>query len=313
MLDVIYQADSICIGQRLAVSFHRTLRIPEDGKTYPLPPGLGRFPVIRLGKGSESDPAVIPMYQREALWIGFSAAAWKPNALKIIIGGINAISGKPDDGVGLSEHQDYVVCPDQPWLDGVNAGGGVIRQFVAMPLGHGYAIEAAYGGTEEVGGIDLIAFEPKPGIFPDTPPPQKPTGRLKFHAPRSSEAEPREMALGAGGTMRQKIYPDRYGLDVWDPDSYGRARVAIVNSAAFRAIAGMAPPETPIDAATYTEHGLPWFDLYDESKGAVEPDTGATRVKTISERDAERGVSPAAEPVAEPEVHVIDDTGKRST
>ena len=26
---------------RLAIDFQRTLRIPDDGKTYPLPPGLG--------------------------------------------------------------------------------------------------------------------------------------------------------------------------------------------------------------------------------------------------------------------------------
>ena len=28
-----------------------------------------------------------------------------------------------------------LVVPDQPWLDGINAGNGFIRQVVAMPLG----------------------------------------------------------------------------------------------------------------------------------------------------------------------------------
>jgi hypothetical protein len=30
---------------RLTIDFQRTLRIPDDGKNYPLPPGLGRFPM----------------------------------------------------------------------------------------------------------------------------------------------------------------------------------------------------------------------------------------------------------------------------
>ncbi len=30
---------------RLSIDFQRTLRIPDDGDDYPLPPGLGRFPL----------------------------------------------------------------------------------------------------------------------------------------------------------------------------------------------------------------------------------------------------------------------------
>ena len=33
MLDVIIEEYAIRIGQRFAVSFHRTLRIPDDGRT----------------------------------------------------------------------------------------------------------------------------------------------------------------------------------------------------------------------------------------------------------------------------------------
>ena len=29
----------------LSVNFQRTLRIPDDGRDYPLPPGLGSFPL----------------------------------------------------------------------------------------------------------------------------------------------------------------------------------------------------------------------------------------------------------------------------
>ena len=48
MLDVVIKGSTIRIGPRFAVSFHRTLRLSDDGRTYPLPPGLGRFPILTL-------------------------------------------------------------------------------------------------------------------------------------------------------------------------------------------------------------------------------------------------------------------------
>ena len=32
----------------LKVEFQRTLRIPDDGRDYPLPPGLGEFPMRHI-------------------------------------------------------------------------------------------------------------------------------------------------------------------------------------------------------------------------------------------------------------------------
>ena len=42
---------------RCAVSFRRTLRIPDDDNDYPLPPGLGRFPLRHLDDFAERVPA----------------------------------------------------------------------------------------------------------------------------------------------------------------------------------------------------------------------------------------------------------------
>ena len=100
------------------------------------------------------------------------------------------------------------------------------------------------------------------------------------------------MGIGAGGVMQQRIYPDPYGLDVWDQDNYGRVPVHIFNSAQYREIMDEEPPPTPIDAATYNAHGLPWFDLYDDAQGDIAPSTRLAQAKTIAERDAERGLSP---------------------
>ena len=178
MLDVTVHNDRIHIGERFSVSFQRTLRIPDDGKVYPLPPGLGAFPIHPVADYLDRVPQTwrtqnsyfIPMYQREALWLGFDGATWKPNAVKIAIGKINAISGQAWDETLDADPQNYIVCPNQPWLDGINVGQSFIRQFVAMPLGLGYTVEAQVSGAEEFGGIQILVYEPKRGRFPDQPP-----------------------------------------------------------------------------------------------------------------------------------------------
>jgi len=214
MLDVHVSNDTISMGRRLKIAFHRTLRIPDDGRIYPLPPGLGRLPILRVADYADRVPlswvpeggAFIPMYRREAMWIGFTGTDWKPNAVTVQVGGVNAVTGSTAAGVGrLAEPQNYLVCPPQVWLDGIKTGENVIRQFVAMPLGEDYTIEASVTGKESLGGLRISVFEPKPHLFPDAAPEKPPGGaeRMSFAKPRSAS----EMGFGAGGTMRQKHGP----------------------------------------------------------------------------------------------------------
>lgn len=144
-------------------------------------------------------------------------------------------------------------------------------------------------GLETFGGVQILVFEPKPGRFPDAPPLKREGVAVPSAMPKLGGGP--SMGLGAGGVMKQKIYPDPYGNDVWDEDNYGRISVHILNSAQFMEITGFNPPPTPIDAQTYTRYGLPWFGLYDESRGDLPPSEMLAQVKTISARDAERGVA----------------------
>jgi len=48
MLDINVHNNSIQIGPHFSVDCQRTLRIPDDEGTYPLPPGLGSFPIYRV-------------------------------------------------------------------------------------------------------------------------------------------------------------------------------------------------------------------------------------------------------------------------
>jgi hypothetical protein len=303
MLKVQAHKNSLKIGKRFSVSFQRTLRIPDDGREYPLPPSLGSFPILRVEDYADRVPAAwrehggvfIPMYQREAMWMSFSGQDWHPNAVKIGIGKINALSGKPWDERLSRGKEDYMVIPDQPWLDGINAGNGFIRQFVAMPLGMGYTVEGQLTGKEEFGGVQIMCYEAKQGRFPDKAPfPDRNYFAEGMMCCLSAPAPAggAEMGLGAGGKMKQSIYPDEYGFDTWDESNTGRVYVHIVNSTAFREITGMEPPATPVSARAYTDAGYPWFDLYDEGKGDIAPADELTGIKSVKQMDALKGFTP---------------------
>lgn len=312
----------------LTVTFQRTLRIPDDGKSYPLPPGMGAFPLRRVLDYKDRVPAswvktsgiFLPMYQREAMWIALTGRPWRPNAVKIAAGKINAVSGKPWDqklkkpkertfGSGEPE-LDYMVCPPQPWIDGFKTDKDVIRQFIAMPLGMGYTVEGQVTGKEEHGGVQIIVYEPKAGRFPDAPPPPPPMAVTRagtfggpagmpppapMMAPPPAAAAPggapkgAAMGLGTGGKITQKIYPDPHGIETWDEDYYGRVFVHIVNSVMWREITGEPPPETPVTAKSYTNAGYPWFKLYDEDKADVGGSPILANVKSVSEMDESHG------------------------
>ena len=140
----------------LTIALQRTLRIPDDRRTYPLPAGLGAFPLRSVDDFPATAPAswrqrggvVMPMDQSEAPWISFSARY--PCAVKIAAGKINAVSGAAWTAELHREPQDDVVVPGQPWLDGFSVGEGLIRQSVTMPLGAGYSVEEQLTGRADV-------------------------------------------------------------------------------------------------------------------------------------------------------------------
>jgi ubiquitin len=174
----------------LRVSFERTLRIPNDGKSYPLPPSFGSFPMVPVSQYEDRVPpawkrhggVILPMHQREAMWINFHPH--KSAALKVASGKFNAVTGLEWQN-GLSANpQNYVALPQQPWLDGFKTGTNTVSQFVSVPLGQGLTVEAQLNaqrgrlaqtvrptrrhvedkqkveekGREDVGGIQFCAY-----------------------------------------------------------------------------------------------------------------------------------------------------------
>ena len=334
---------------RLDVRFHRTIRLPEDGKTHALPPSLGTFPVRLVDDFKDRVPAdwvehggiFLPMHQREALWLSFRGSV---GAIKVAAGKINAVSGKPWDPILKAGdkredgEQDYMVGPrPQPWLDGFNTGKGVIKQFVGMAMGMGYTVEGQVTGEEKFGGIQVLVVPPKDEHKKKISPPivtrsavmgqncgddemffmsscVEPSSTFGSgmhvnhlsaqHIRARASVKSAQIGLAAGGSMKQKIYPDPYGLEVWDQAKAGRLYVHIINAEMYQEITGTYPPKMPQTAQGYDG---PWFDLNDDHMGDVAASETLAGVKSVAEKDKEHGFKDQQDDSP------VDETGKVHT
>ncbi|HJN65838.1 MAG: hypothetical protein QF408_03735 [Pirellulales bacterium] len=292
---------------KLNIQFQRTLRIPDDGTDYPLPAGLGEFPIEHVDDYLRTVPdrwlehggVMLPMYQSEAMWINFQSTfltdhdTCYPFAVKIAAGKIDAVTGKPWTNHLRRQPQNYLQVPSQPWLDGFSIEQGVIRQFVAMPLGGGYTAEEQITGGAEFGGLQIMvmpmrrkAFERYHPVVQSFQKAVRQTAEVHcFSPPPCSFLESEmEMGLGAGGRMRQQIYDDQYKLADWETKQSSRCFVHLTNSETWCQITGKYPPTKPPTATSYEQAGMPWFDWY-EDKPAVGGSATLRSLKSVVQVD----------------------------
>jgi hypothetical protein len=317
--ELIFHADDVHPDARFSLAFQRTLRIPDDGRDHPLPPGLGRFPLRHVEDHADRLPqgwvtrggVMFPMYQAEAMWILFSGGGY-PFAVKIAAGKINAVSGERWSPGLNRDPQDYCVLPEQPWLDGYAVERGVIRQFVAMPLGQGYTAEEQLTGAAEWGGVQIVAYPMKAERWEELR--RRRAKEMRVYAMRAPMvAESAAMGLAPGGRMRQVIVRDRRPLDVWDQRHGLRCHVAILNSADWAAATGSPAPQPPVSARDYTAAGLPWYDYYAEAP-AVPGAAALASLKSVAALARERhgDAGDLAEPVPVQRVLRIGQTPGRA-
>jgi hypothetical protein len=285
-----------------SIDFQRTLRIPDSEKTYPLPPGLGRFPLRHVEDLAANLPIettyrggiILPMWQAEAMWLRFSNKGPHrrlpfPVAIKVAAGKINAVTGEPwRPGLHRSP-QDYMVSPGQPWLDGFAIEPGVIRQFVAMPLGEGYTAEWQLTGVEEWGGLQISVVPLKARLWkairelheqalPESAkrsyyPAEEP---VQFCLPSVST-----LGLAAGGCMKQEIYKDRFTSADWDESGVDRVFVSLIHAKDWKSITGEAASNPPPSAKAYARAGLPWFDYYGSDRQRLPGSAALAGLKSL--------------------------------
>ncbi len=197
-------------------------------------------------------------------------------AIKVAAGKINAVTGEGWRTGLRRDPQDYLVSPEQPWLDGFAIEKGVIRQFVAMPLGDGYSAEEQLTGYPEWGGLQISVFPLKAKVWLAIrrvwEEQQKGRGQscdLSLAEPSLCYSMGSSMGLAAGGRMRQVIHPDPFNIEDWDVTAAERVFVTLLHSKDWKAITGEAAPNEPPTAKEYSDAGLPWFEYYGKDQAAL--------------------------------------------
>jgi hypothetical protein len=284
----------------MAISFKRTLRVPDDGKTYPLPQDLDLFPIRQIERHANRVPqgwlrrggVLIPIYPSEALSLKFQSRY--PFAVKIGVGMVNALSGQPFQTGLHREPQDYIVVPDQPWLDGYQTTTGVVRQFIATRLGQGYTVEEQICSSIQ-GGLQFEIYPMKPESFFAKQLQDELTrtavdvvrvflqslfaNRPGVLFQRAEPETPRE-GLAIGGMMCQKIYEDVWAPEDWDLSRPSRVWVHLCNAARWKEITGEMPPQEPITPQEYERQGLQWFEYYRDDLPALQDKTPLANLKS---------------------------------
>jgi hypothetical protein len=312
---LIFSFPEVHPAARLKIDFQRTLRIPDDGQDHFLPPGLGSFPVRHVDDFAGRVPrdwlehggVMLPMHQAEAMWVNFHSKYLPdhetsyPFAVKIAAGRIDAVTGENWTNGLHGLPQDYMVVPEQPWLDGFCIEKGTIRQFVAMPLGEGYTAEEQISGKAEFGGLQVIVYPMKREAFERRfPKVERESPRILYRLSmntmcKSVAAPETDMGLAPGGRMKQEIYEDPFEFNDWDRSTSSRCFVHLANSLMWRAITGEAPPTQPPTAKQYSKAGLPWYDFYNDGAGALEGSEILAELKSVIRMGYEKGEYPVPE------------------
>ncbi|KDQ50850.1 hypothetical protein JAAARDRAFT_544555 [Jaapia argillacea MUCL 33604] len=201
--------------------FHRTLRVPDGAAPNMLPESLGMFPLVPVAKYAHKLPPkvveaggfIIPMFQREAMWIAFTTSSREaPEAIKVSVGSVNAISGIPKDKpTPPSGEQDYIVAGLQPWLDGVMTEAGVVRQFVAMSHGGNYTVEEQVTGEAKHGGMQFDVFPRRDERFGEFYLHTRGKSHWTPDGTLASDKTPRELNLRVGSVIGVRDVPSMKG------------------------------------------------------------------------------------------------------
>ncbi|RYO99412.1 hypothetical protein DL764_006807 [Monosporascus ibericus] len=265
--------------------------------------------------------------------------------IKIYCGGVNVVSAEHHSedlstkfrrlklNMDKESIQDYIVTPEQLWVDGIATEPGIMRQFVAMPMGQGYTVEAQLTGKEINGGLQ---FEITSSLIKEITSTSHAENDFSVNIKTMSgktftvpcklmelvleikrHIQDREVGVGggpesemgiaAGGKIKQTIAQDRHDPRIWEDQVTLTIPVHILNTAAFRAVTGHTPPPCPIDASTYAEAHLPFFGLYEEPSSIA---GHFEALKSVNEIEQDRGLAEMSEPSVKPRLVKLDRHGR---
>jgi len=244
----------------LTVEFHRTLKVPDNGRHYPLLRRRGRFALHHTRdyldrvplEWLERDGVMLPMYQSEAMSVSFRPAYSAPHgtlypfAVQVAVGEYNAITGDPWRDDIDRDPQNYLVTTEQPRLDGFRTRRGTFRQFVSTPLGSsGYWVGDAFRGELDCEIVELVVYPMQREVF-DRRFPKVAADADVVELPMEAARPIAALASVApvlGGRPCQEIYKDPFVIADWERSSRRRCVVHLTNSLHWFSIAGKRPPK----------------------------------------------------------------------
>ena len=261
-------------GYGVSIDFKRTVRVPDDGKDYPLPAGLGNFE-IRSASGvidnqclnDIEDYYMIPMHKEEALWINFNCLGYEqwPCLVKVSVGMINAITGKTSKSDKKKKIQDYMVVPEQPWLDGFKVEDGTVRQFVALERGKGFTFEEQITNKDKFGGLKIDVCPMKYEVLKNLIETREDISESIMEYSVMSYCEKNSdntLGMGLGGRIKQSIEVDPYEYDSWDFSRKMSVFIHLISAKDWKNLTGEEVPKKTLTSIEYDENIYPWF-LYE--------------------------------------------------
>lgn len=287
------------------IEFKRTLRIQNDEKGYTcsLPDwDISEFRNVKdcaneATQWQEKGGAMMPMYQSEALLMAFEGDY--PIAVKVGIGGINAINGsrwleglsktsnQPIDSSkatakGAHINQNYVIIPQQSRLDYFCDDKGQIAQLVATPIGFSETaneqINGSIAGNEILIEAFPIKFSKWEEILEERCAHKDKVEKYGETSSRWDSDEEYELGITrlfrnpnpnhyvevGSGHIKQTIKLDPYITSNWLTKSTSRYRIKLCNTELWGKITSEKPISAPFSAKDYINHGIPWFKHYAE-------------------------------------------------
>ena len=270
------------------VRFQRALRLPEGTPPYNSvrsdafhsPRALSDiYEHLSFDWLMRSNQHLICLLASESVTLEFASPHAYPFAIKVSIGGVDALSGEPHHGALGRIPQDYIPMPCQNWIDAWQDGAGATHDFIAPDPGSPNSDGVPPPLDDESDSISVQFFPMKAEVFRrycrDI---DMDAGRQVYGAPDFTERFTETHILR--GRMRYErekgeawdagmVYPDPFEYDDWDIENAQAITVTMVRPAAWGALTGEPAGDVLFDRGIYEEAGVPWLEEYG-GEGAVD-------------------------------------------
>ena len=306
MLDVTIHADRVQIGRHFSVSFERTLRIPDDGRDYPLPPSLGQFPVRRVAdyadrvpggvaRARRRVPAHVPARGDVAELPRRALAAERGQGRRRqgqrALGRARTTSGSSGDARGLRGRARR----SRGWTASTpatasSASSWRCRSAWATPSRARSPARSATAGCRSSASTRSPAASPTSRRrAPARAARASPSAARSRRRPwRPRRRAPRWASRRAAGCASTSIPTRTASTPGTRPTTAASSCTSSTASCGARSRASRSR-RRPVDARAYTNAGLPWFELYDDQLGDIPASDVLANVKSVAQKDAQHG------------------------